>query len=151
MLVLLAMFAGVCWGVPGCLAGRERDLPLLHAQLPSPRPGPAALPPPHPPLRYRLLSDATKAKENLHGLDIVGHTLEVNWAPAEVPVEQLALPAAAAPPPLPPGVPPPVTNLPESLNEGVEAGTVGGGLKLTGQVSRAGGQGWLARCKLQLC
>ncbi|KAL4447210.1 hypothetical protein ABPG77_007243 [Micractinium sp. CCAP 211/92] len=89
-------------------------------------------------VQYRLLSDATKAKENLHGLDIVGRTLEVNWAPAEVPVEQLALAgAAAAPPPLPPGVPPPVTNLPESLNEGVEGGTVGGGLKLTGQARTA--------------
>ncbi|KAL4443698.1 hypothetical protein ABPG75_011435 [Micractinium tetrahymenae] len=88
-------------------------------------------------VQYRLLSDATKAKENLHGLDIVGHQMEVAWAPAEVPVEQLALAGAAAPPPLPPGVPPPVTNLPESLNEGGEAGTVGGGLKLTGQARTA--------------
>ncbi|PSC72790.1 Splicing factor isoform 1 [Micractinium conductrix] len=41
-------------------------------------------------VQYRSLADATKAKENLHGLDLAGNVLAVEWAPVEVP-----------PPPLP--------------------------------------------------
>ena len=90
-------------GQPG---GAARAHPSLHQQcrprLPVPaRPQPllahckAALltTPRHVPLpsrRYRSLADATKAKENLHGLDLAGNVLAVEWAPVEVP-----------PPPLP--------------------------------------------------
>ncbi|KAI7845041.1 hypothetical protein COHA_001407 [Chlorella ohadii] len=56
-------------------------------------------------VQYKLLSDATKAKENLNGLDIVGHQLQVAWTAVETPIEALVS-AAIAPPPLPPGVAP---------------------------------------------
>ncbi|KAL4858455.1 RNA-binding protein 39 [Chlorella vulgaris] len=78
-------------------------------------------------VQYRLLADATKAKENLNGLDIVGHKLGVGWANIETPVEAMAV--APPPPPLPP-----VVAAMESLDDGGEGAV--GGLKLTGQ-SRA--------------
>lgn len=85
-------------------------------------------------VQYQLLSDATKAKENLHGLDLVGHKLGVTWASMDAPLEAMAI--APPPPPLP--MPPPQMQMPplaEPLDETAD-GTGGGGLKLTGQ-SRA--------------
>lgn len=112
--------------------------------------------PSHPPLplltllpapvlrRYQLLADATKAKENLHGLDIVGHSMVVTWTSLDTPLEALAIapPMPAMPALGPGGVALPgmaaaagmPVELPENLGEGVEgaSGGVGGGLKLTG-------------------
>ena len=95
------------------------------------RPIPAALP-----CRYRLLSDATKAKENLDGLDLVGQLLGVAWAPVETPIEALAI--APPPPPLPPAVAA-AEGLLEETGAGVEG--MGGGIKLTGQVGGVDGGG----------
>lgn len=79
--------------------------------------------------RYRLLSDATKAKENLSGLDIVGHQLGVGWANVETPVEAVAI--APPPPPLPVAMAA-AEQVADQLDEPAEG--TGGGLKLTGQV-----------------
>ncbi|EFN58013.1 hypothetical protein CHLNCDRAFT_57088 [Chlorella variabilis] len=82
-------------------------------------------------VQYRLLSDATKAKENLSGLDIVGHQLGVGWANVETPVEAVAI--APPPPPLPVAMAA-AEQVADQLDEPAEG--TGGGLKLTGQ-SRA--------------
>jgi RNA-binding protein 39 len=91
-------------------------------------------------VQYRLLADAAKAKENLSGLDIVGQTMGVDWAPVEAPAAAAApapMPVAVAAPPLPATVAAlaagAAVSVPEALDEN-EGG--GGGIKLTGQ-SRA--------------
>ena len=148
LLLLLPACLPACHRRPPRLALRR--LPRLAASL-----HPATLNTGRPPCRrpasrYSQLGDATKAKEALQGLDIVGHAMVVTWTSLETPLEALAVapPMPAMPalggaglPGLAAGggllaqaqaaVP---VELPENLGEGVEgaSGGVGGGLKLTG-------------------
>lgn len=86
-------------------------------------------------VQYRLLADATRAKENLAGLDLGGYQMGVNWCSIDTPLAALAI--APPPPAMPPPGVAPAAAMADALDEGAEGGTVGGGLKLTGQARAA--------------